>query len=131
MAVEVPLFTITLEAAADLSAHQFKFVKLDSNGKVAAISAITDCPVGVLQNKPSADGMAAEVAVLGVTKVQGDADLARGAMIYTSSDGQALSTTPLTVASTNFICGQVLRDNSTAGGLATALINCVNPFYNS
>ena len=41
---------ITLVAGADLSSAQYKFVKLDSNGAAVVCSAVTDVPVGVLQN---------------------------------------------------------------------------------
>jgi len=126
VAYEIPLFSITLPAAADLSAHQYKFVKLNSSGQVAAIAAATDIPLGVLQDKPNAAGAAAEVAVIGVTKLQGDADLVRGNLIGTSADGQADAKTPGT-DTTEYVVGQVLEDNSAAGGLITALINCAAP----
>lgn len=126
MAYEIPLFQITLPAAADLSAEQHKFVKLNSSGQVAAIAAATDIPCGVLQNKPSAAGAAAAVLTLGVTKLQGDADLAKGAQIGTSADGQAVALVAGT-DTTKYVCGQVLDDNTAAAGLVTALVNCINP----
>lgn len=125
MAYEIPLFSFTLEAAADLSSSQYKFVKLDSSGNAAAIAAATDIPVGVLQNKPTS-GQAAEIMALGISKVQGDADLAKGNQIGTSADGQAVALTAGT-DTTKYIVGQVLEDNTAAGGLITALINCINP----
>lgn len=126
MAYEMPLGVVTVPAAEDLSTHQHKFVKLNSSGQAAAIAANTDIPVGVLQNKPSAAGQAAEVMWVGVSKVQGDADLAKGAQIGTSADGQAAAYVAGT-DTTKYIVGQVLDDNAAAGGLATALINCANP----
>lgn len=126
MAWEMPNFVITLPAAADLSAHQFKFVKLNSSGQIAAIAAATDIPVGVLQNKPAAVGAAGEVMVIGVTKLQGDADLAKGAQVGTSADGQADAKTAGT-DSTEYIVGQVIGDNTAAGGLCSVLINCAAP----
>jgi hypothetical protein len=126
MAYEIPGFVVSLEAAADLSAHQYKFVKLNSSGQIAAIAAATDIPVGVLQNKPAAAGDVGEVMVLGVTKLQGDADLVKGNQIGTSADGQADAKTAGT-DTTEYAVGQVLEDNSVAAGLITALINCANP----
>lgn len=127
MAYEVPGFKISgLEAAADLSTHQFKFVKLDTAGRVAAISAVTDIPIGILQNKPSGIGVAAEVMADGISKVQGDADLARDDMIGTSIDGQAAKYIAGT-DTTKYIVGRVLEDNSAAGGLATVLFDCKSP----
>lgn len=122
MAYEIPLFSITLKAAADLSAHQYKFVKLDSNGDAAAIAQETDVPIGVLQEKPAAAGRACQVMVIGVSKLQGDADLAKGNAITTSADGQAQA-----AKGTCYTVGQVLEDNSAAGGLLTAIINCAAP----
>ena len=40
-------------ASADLSAKQYYFVKLSSETKVTVCSAVTDKPIGVLQNKPA------------------------------------------------------------------------------
>lgn len=125
MAYEIPCFSITLPAGGDLSSSQFKFVKLNSSGQVVDVAAATDIPVGVLQNKPASGG-AAEVMVIGITKVQGDADLAKGNQIGTSSDGQAAAYVNGT-DTTKYVVGQVLLDNSAAGGIASALINCANP----
>jgi len=58
---------ITLEAAADLSAKQYYFVSVDTNGK-AALTGDDGNPIGVLQNKPEA-GQAATICIDGVTKV--------------------------------------------------------------
>lgn len=126
MAYENPLFSITLPAAADLSTKQYYFVKLNSSGQVDVCSANTDIPVGVLQNKPTAAGGAAEVMVVGVSKVSGDADLTKGNQIGTSADGQAAAYVNGT-DTTKYVVGQVLLDNGAAGGIITALINCANP----
>ena len=115
----------TRKAGADLSSSQYKFVKLDTSGDVVACAAVTDIPYGVLQNDP-ASGETAEVMVIGISKVQGDADLTKGDQIGTSSDGQAAAYANGT-DTTKYIVGQVLTDNSTAGGYITAVINCANP----
>ncbi len=113
-----------LIAGADLSAaaNQYKFVKYSAARTVVLCAAVTDKPAGVLQNTPG-NGMAATVCAIGVTKVQGDADLSAGASIGTSSDGQAAAYT--VSDTTKYIVGEVILDNSAAGGLATAIINCV------
>src|SRR5690348_10106602 len=120
MAYEIPGFTFTLVAGADLSSSPSKFVKLNPSGQAVAIAATTDMPIGVLQNTPTS-GQAAAIMGFGISKVQGDADLARGASIQTSADGQAA-----VAATGGFPVGQVLEDNSAAGGLITAFINCAN-----
>lgn len=124
MAYEIPGFTVTLEASADLSAAQHKFVKLDSNGQVAVCAAVTDKPIGVLQDKPAAIGRAATVMVMGISKVQGDANLAKGDQVGTSADGQAAAYVPGT-DTTKYIVGEILEDNTAAGGLCSMIFNCL------
>ena len=125
MAYEIPGLKITLEAAADLSSAQFKFVKLDANGKVVAIAAATDVPIGVLQNKPTS-GQAAELMVDGVTKLQADAALTPGTAIGTSADGQADAKVAGTDI-TEYAVGVVLEGAGAAGNLCTARIVCGLP----
>lgn len=112
-------------AGADLSAaaNQYKFVKLSAARTVVLCSGVTDKPFGVLQNTP-ADGQPATVCTIGTTKVQGDADLAAGNSIGTSADGQAAAYTASDT--TKYIVGQVILDNSAAGGIATVDICCPN-----
>lgn len=128
MPYEIPFAKITLEAAADLSAHQFKFVKADTTtagSKAAAIAAATDLPIGVLQNKPTA-GQEAEILVDGVTKLQADAALTSGLVIGTSADGQADAKT-LGTDTTEHAVGIVLEPAAAAGNLCTALVHCGLP----
>lgn len=125
MAWEAPLLCYSgIVAGADLSAaaNQYKFVKWSADRTVVLCNGVTDIPCGVLQNTP-ASGDAATVGFLGVSKVQGDADLAAGNSIGTSSDGQAAA---YTVAdTTKHIVGAVIFGNSAAGGYATCSINCI------
>lgn len=115
----------SFEAGADLSAKQFYFVKMSANNTVTVCAGVTDVPIGVLQNKPTS-GQTAEVTMLGITKVSGDADLAYGNLIGTSADGQAAAYAAGT-DTTKYVVGQVIDDNGAAGGLVTAAINCMNP----
>lgn len=125
MAYEAPLLCYSgVIAGADLSAttNQYKFVKWSADRTVVLCSGVTDVPCGVLQNTP-ASGDGATVGFLGVSKVQGDADLTFGNEIGTSADGQAAA---YTVAdTTKRIVGQVIVGNSAAGGLATCAIDCI------
>lgn len=116
---------ITLEAAADLSAKQYYFVKITSGGKADVCAAATDRPVGVLQNKPTA-GNTAEIVVSGVTKVSSDAGLTAGNLIGTSGDGQADAKTPGT-DTTEYVVGQMLTTTGGANVIGTAVINCASP----
>lgn len=127
MAYEGPQICIPgLVAGADYSAaaNQYLFVKMSAAKTVVICTGTTDKPIGVLQNTP-ASGSAAIVCCIGVTKVQGDVDLAFGDSIGTSADGQAGAYVAGT-DTTKYIVGVVIDDNSAAAGLATAVINCAS-----
>ena len=79
----------SFEAAGDLSAHQFKFVEINSDGQVALANAGGN-PDGVLQNKPSAQGEAATVAVSGTCKVVAGAALDEGVDVTANASGLAV-----------------------------------------
>lgn len=125
MAIEQPGFKYSLVAAADLSALQFTFVKLDTAGKAAAVAAATDIPCGVLQNAP-VSGQPAEIMASGISKIVAGADLARGAQIGTDSSGRAVALVNGT-DTTKYVVGQVIYDNTTTAGFVSALINCLAP----
>jgi len=125
MAFEIPgRVDGTRPAGADLSAagNQYKFVKLNTSGQVVAITAVTDKPYGILQNTPAA-GQAAEVMIDGISKVQGDANLTIGDQVSPSADGQAAAAVPGT-DTTKYIVGEVLTDNTTAGGIVSIQFDC-------
>jgi hypothetical protein len=124
MAYESPGIDIgTFTASADLSSKQFYFVKLSSATQVTVCAAVTDKPIGVLQNDPTS-GNSAIVRVLGVSKISADATLAAGDVIGTSADGQAQ---PITLGSetTVHVCGQAIEAGA-AGSTLTAFINITN-----
>lgn len=66
MAYEIPGFSFTLVAAADLSASQFCFVNVDATG-LAALPGANGRAIGVLQNKPAL-GRVATVVCSGISK---------------------------------------------------------------
>jgi hypothetical protein len=86
--------TITLSlsklAAADLRTHQFKFVNLDSTGKVVLADAAGEQCLGVLLNKPNT-GEIATVAVAGVVPVKAGGVIAVGGAIKSGAAGTALA----------------------------------------
>lgn len=126
MAVEIPVFVDgTRRAAADLSALQYRYVKEDANGNIAAITADTDVPFGVLQNTPTANQEAA-VMRLGQTKLRGGAALARNAFVGPGADGRAATRT-LGTDVTKFVGGMVIEPTGAANELATASVNCLAP----
>lgn len=120
MAYEKPLFMHSRKAGADLSTKQYHFVKLDSSGDVVICSAVTDLVYGVLQNAPTA-GQTAEVMLAGISKVKADGTIAVGALIGTSSDGQADSI----AAGTDTTVYAVGRYIGTAAAAAGDIIPCL------
>ncbi len=112
-----------LTAAADLSSSQFYFVKLASATTVNVCSAITDKPIGILQNTPES-GETATIAIFGISKVSADGTLAAGNLIGTSADGQAdaiVAGTDTTV----YVMGQAITAAS-AGETTTMFLNPSN-----
>ena len=125
MAYEIPVLKPGIwTVGEDLSAKQYYFVKL-SGQTVVLCSALTDVPIGVLQNAPES-GQAAEVMVIGITKVSSDAALTVGLLIGPSADSQADART-IGTDTTHYVVGQVIGASGAAGGLATAVINCAAP----
>jgi hypothetical protein len=105
---------------------QYVYVKLSANNTVVVCSGTTDRAIGVSQDAiVTADiGSPVNVCLLGITKLQGDADLGYGDSIGTSADGQAAAYTA--TDTTKHINGVVLIDNGAAAGLITAAIDCIN-----
>lgn len=112
-------------ASADLSAKQYLFMELGS-GTIAAANAITDVPVGVLQNKPDAAGQMGEVCMIGFTKMVASAAITAGALIGTTTAGKAVALTVGT-DTTQYILGRALTGASNDGDIIDVVINCANP----
>ena len=126
MAYEISNYSVkvTLVAAADLSAKQYHFVKLDSAGKAAVVAAITDIPIGVLQNAPLA-GQEAEILISGGTKLVASEEITLPAFLSTNNAGRAdkIAITD----TTQFVVGQALTAGGANGNVITAVVNCSNP----
>lgn len=128
MAYEISNYSVkvTLVAAADLSALQYTFVKLDSSGNAAAVAATTDKPIGILQNDPTS-GQEAEVLVLGGSKLVAGGAVSEGAAIGTSAAGKGSALTLAGTGATHFMLGQALTEASAANELFTVVVNCIAP----
>lgn len=125
MAYELDLFTIPgALAAADLSAKQFYCVKKNTTAGQYALCTVDGEPVaGVLQNKPSAAGAAAEVRAAGVTKVLAAETLTAGDFWGTDSAGKAkvVEATVTGADVGDYVCGHVI-EGCAAGEYATVTI---------
>jgi len=114
MAREIPVQMMSLIAAADLSAAQFKCITIDSNGK-AALSGANANAIGVLQNKPTA-GQVAGVMVLGETKAIYGAAVTAGNNLMTDASGRLIPAT-----GTNPVVGIAL-ESGTADQIKTVAL---------
>lgn len=111
---------ITLEASADLSASQFCAVGVDSAGE-AALAQGNSSPagviIGILQNKPNAQGKPAVIQISGISKIKAGATLATiGALITSDATGEAVG-----YATTDFLIGILL----TAAGADSDIVDCL------
>lgn len=91
MAIEGALSALVgIKASADLSAKQFRAVKMSGNLTVDVASAITDKIIGVLQDAP-ASGASANVAFDGVSKMLLGGTVAAGDVVGTDNQGRAVT----------------------------------------
>jgi hypothetical protein len=105
MATEGVLTSIPgLKASADLSAKQYRFVKMSGNSQVDVCAAITDKVVGVLQDNP-VSGLPANVADEGRSKVLLGGTVAYGDMVGTDNQGRAVTIVAGT-DTTQYVCGR-------------------------
>jgi hypothetical protein len=105
-----------LLAGADLSAYQYRPVKLASTaGEVIAATAAADQVIGILLNDPT-DGQAASIAAPGsiTVAIAGTGVLNAGSFVTVNSTGIRPTTTDNTS-----ICGKAITAASTKGDQVT------------
>lgn len=95
MSFEAPLFKPPgFTAGADLSAVQFRFVKLNGTDlQVVQATVAGEDTLGVQQNNPSAVGQSVSVMTAGVSKVEAGASVSIGDLITTDTVGRAIAAT--------------------------------------
>ena len=81
--------SLSLVAAADLSAKQFHAVTVNSAGR-AAIADADDQVIGIVQNNP-ASGQAATVAFGGVSKAAAGGNITAGNRVTANASGQIVA----------------------------------------
>lgn len=126
MAFEEGIELVSAVTGADLSAaaNQFKVVKLDTNGNVVAVAAITDVPFGILYDTAVA-GQAVPVAKGGVVKCKAGATIAAGAPVATKADG-----TLQTAVITQFVIGTA-RIGAVSGDVFPVNVDTANPWIHA
>jgi hypothetical protein len=92
MAIQEAVVSITLPAGADLRTHQYKFVTVNSDGKIV-LSANNATAFGIVLNAPNTNE-AATVAVpgSGILKVKCGAAVTRGNTVGSGANGAAKNT---------------------------------------
>jgi hypothetical protein len=111
------LQTLTLEAAADLTACQYHAVRLSAVNKCnVASDAAASSTMGVLLGKPRITEFAA-VAVSGKSKIVAGGAITAGALIGVNGSGRAAA-----VASGGWTIGRALETSANDGDVITALI---------
>lgn len=110
---------ISEPAGADLSSSQFKVVQMDTSGKIIDMTAITEFPIGILQNEPDAADKPAHITPMnsgGLSKIRLGATLTPGVLVGSGTDGRAVAD-----ATTNFTLG-LLTKGGDADDIGTVLL---------
>lgn len=110
---------ITVEASADLSASQYEFVDVNTDGQLAVVSVKGAKAIGVLQDKPSAKGRPGSVAVRNVCKVAAGAAVDAGDEVVADATGRAIAKD----AADQFVMGTAMQSAGAAGVVIPILIN--------
>lgn len=108
---------ISIEASGDLSTKQYLFVDVNSDGQVAVEKSAGAAVVGVLQDKPSAQGRPACVMLSGVSQVVAGAAFAAGARVTVDTAGKAQEAT-----SGQYIHGTALKAATAADDRVAILL---------
>lgn len=116
MAYEESLTCISVPANADLSASQYRFMKVNSSGNLIAATA-NGAADGVLQNKPSAAGMAGSLAIAGVSQVEAGSAITAGDHVAVATGGKAA-----TAATGATVVGRAMQSASGDGSIIAVLI---------
>jgi hypothetical protein len=118
MATEGPyVYDESFKAGADLSAKQFFAIKSSGTADVASlVAAASDIPIGILQNKPTANG-AANVRMAGISKaVQAAGTIVPGNYVGADSNGRIVKLTPAASGSVESPGIGLALDPGTAAG---------------
>lgn len=118
-----PSDLMSTEAGADLSTHQFKAVNLDSNGRVFLSATAGSRVLGVLQDKPDAQGKAALVAFRGITKMKAEGPISKGDFVVASTAGLAITAS----ATAYHRIGRALEAATVLGDLIAVQLSPLGP----
>ena len=124
--IHMPGMDMTLEAAADLSTHQYKFVvgaAAVAGGQQARVnvSGANGRSIGILQNKPNLAGQGAVVRVNGRSKLQVDVSaILVGSPLKSGATGEGT----LAAAAGDKVGAIAMEANGAAAVIIDTLIVC-------
>ena len=113
-------------ADADLSAKQYHAVLLSTTDwKVSAITNANapQIPIGILQNDPDADGMPADVAILGVCKAECGDTITAGDTITINNDGEIIQDDATVSSPDLYHLGIALEDGVDGEHISIAILH--------
>lgn len=115
-AYEESLVRLSVEASADLSASQYRYMVVNASGQLAAASAGAKAD-GILQDKPAAAGRAGSLGISGVSKVEAGA-------AFTAGDDLAVGTSGKAVLATtgDIVVGRAMEDATGDGSIVPTRI---------
>ena len=95
MAFEEILQSLSMEAAADLKADQYRFVTISGNKTVARVATAGVRALGVNQGNTEQVGQAVQVGIAGVSKIEagGTVNPAANFLVTTDDQGRAVPAT--------------------------------------
>ena len=132
MAFERDVLCFSFEAGADLSDAQYHFVKLNTTGKIIVCAALTDRPIGVLQDNPPS-GSPGSVMIFGISKIRVEeaataTAVAVGDQIGTGAKGRA-DTKVAGTDDSEYVVGQALElaAASASARLISIALNAATP----
>ncbi len=118
MAYSESTTTISLPASTDLSGSQYCFVSVNVSGEVE-LSGAAGNAIGILQNKPAAQGRAAEVLIAGVSKlVSGAGGTRAGYNLASAASGKGAEAT-----TGDFRLGLIIETASNVNEIATVVFS--------
>lgn len=127
-ATEEALVCISVPASTDLSTKQFYLVKVNSSGQLA-LAGDGEPAIGVLQDKPNAQGKAGSVAISGRTLCVAGDSITAGASVKSNAAGKAVSAIAATVntSNTGAASDAVVGSNVIGTALEGAVANDIFP----
>lgn len=111
---------IPYAAGADLSAKQFFAVQDDGSGNAIAISADTQVPIGILQNKPTS-GKSCSIDFSGVSKAILGGNVVKGDLLGPTTTGALVKRT-LGTDLTKYVCARAGAAGSSGDIIPVVLI---------